>query len=239
MPTNQDAPPPPALESRLTGPTGVEPTTTVDLEDWLALLDQALQGLHHALNNRIGTLSALVELTELNELPADGSASKRAASDLERLEECNKVVHLLRRDRAAGEEALVLDDVLDDAYVIHRYLHDVRDVQVTASPEKAAEPIRVERWALVRVLTLLLYDARRLAKRLDKLVRTSTRSDEQWVHVEFRVGENHDLTGDVPESAGGRYAECVATAFGGDVQRYAGGVVVRVPTLKARRAAKS
>lgn len=224
----------------MTNLSGVQSTTIVDLEDWLALLDQALQGLHHALNNRIGTLSALVELTELKELPADGSAAKRAASDLERLEECNKVVHLLRRDHAAGEEALMLDDVLDDAYAIHRYLHDVRDVQVTAAPEKAGEPVRVERWALVRVLTLLLYDARRLAKRLDKLVRTSTRSDEHWVHVEFRVGgENHDSIGEVPESTSGRYAESVATAFGGDVQRSAGAVVVRVPTLKARRAAKS
>lgn len=208
-----------------------------DVEDWLALLDHALQGVHHALNNRIGTLSALVELAQLEELPPDGSAMKSVAADLGRLEECNRVVRLLPREHAAGEEPLMVDDVLTNVYAIHRFLHDVRDVPVTAPSARAAEPVRVERWALVRVLTLLLYDARRLAKRMDTLVRTSVESDEQWVRIDFRVGENGEsAVSDVPTSFGGRYAELVGEALGGSVVREAGVVTVRLPTLKARRA---
>jgi hypothetical protein len=207
-----------------------------DIEDWLSLLDQVLQGLHHALNNRIGTLSALIELAELSELPPDGSALKAVTADVERLGECNHVIDLLRRDDAAGEEPLMVDDVLIDVYAIHRFLHDVRDVQVTAPPTRSAEPVRVHRWLLLRTLALLLYDARRLAKRLDRFVVVGTSADEESVTVSFRV-ENGvgDLADEVPSSLGGRHAEVLATTLGGSAFRAAGEVGVRVPTLKAVR----
>lgn len=207
-----------------------------DIEDWLSLLDQVLHGLHHALNNRIGTLSALVELAQLQELPPDGTAIKSVAADLERLADCNRVVQLLRRDRAAGEEALLLDDVITDAYAVHRFLHDVRDVQVTASPRSGIEPVRVERWVALRALVLLLYDARRLAKRLATIVRTVAESDEDWVRIEFRLGESEAVAiAEVPQSPGGRYAERLAASCGGEVVRAPGTVGMRLPTLKARR----
>ena len=87
-------------------------------------MDQALHGLHHALNNRIGSLSALVELYQFGDLPADGSGFENLAADLTRLEDCNRMVRLLPRDAVAGEEPLILDDVLADVFAIHRYLHD-------------------------------------------------------------------------------------------------------------------
>jgi hypothetical protein len=211
-----------------------------DIEDWLSLLDQVLQGLHHALNNRIGTLSALIELAELSELPADGSAFKAVTSDIERLGDCNHVIDLLHRDSAAGEEPLMVDDVLTDAYAIHRYLHDVRDVQVTASPARAAEPVRVHRWVLLRALSLLLYDARRLAKSLDRFVVAATDADAEWVRVSFRVDDGAGGSVDaVPASFGGRHAEVLAERLGGNVFREAGAVGMRLPTLKARRARES
>ncbi|MFI5229152.1 MAG: hypothetical protein ACHQWU_08790 [Gemmatimonadales bacterium] len=218
-------------------PGGSLPLAADDIDDWLSLLDQVLQGLHHALNNRIGTLSALVELAQLGELPADGSAIKSVAADLERLAECNHAVDLLHRDRAAGEEPLLVDDVLADVYVVHRFLHDVRDVKVIAAPARAPEPVRVERWALFRTLSLLLYDARRLAKELDQAIVTGTSADADWVRVVFRVddGAGRSAAG-VPVSFGGRHAESLAEAFGGSVFREPGEVGLRLPSLKARRA---
>ena len=44
------------------------------IEEWLELVEDALQGLHHALNNRIGSLSAVVELFQLGDLPAEGAS---------------------------------------------------------------------------------------------------------------------------------------------------------------------
>ena len=124
---------------------------------------------------------------------------------------------------------------LADVLAIHRYLHDARDLQVTIVPTRYVEPVRVERWALVRVLTLLLADTKRLAKAQAASVRVVTESDEQWVRVEFRVGT--PLVEPIPESARGRYAELLATWLGGQVLRRAGVIELRLPTLKARRAA--
>jgi hypothetical protein len=125
--------------------------------------------------------------------------------------------------------------VLADVLTIHRFLHDARDLQVTIVPTRYVEPVRVERWALVRVATLLLADAKRLAKTHNTTVRAVTESDEQWVRVEFRVGS--PLVEHVPVSGGGRYAELLAASFGAQVTRRAGAVELRLPTLKARRAA--
>lgn len=223
-----------------TGPTmtntGISPPPPIEgLEEWVELVDQALQGLHHALNNRIGSISALVELHQLGDLPADGAGFAKLATDLARLEDCNRMVRLLPQDAVAGEEALILDDVLADVLAIHRYVHDAREPQVTIVPTRFVEPVRVERWALVRVLALLLADAKRLAKQAEMSVRATTESDDSWVRVEFRVGQPAVV--DTPGPSRGPYAALLAETFGGKVERRAGIAELRLPTLKFRRAA--
>jgi hypothetical protein len=205
------------------------------LEEWLELVEQALQGLHHALNNRIGSLSALVELFQLGDLPNDGSGFENLAADLARLEDCNRVTRLLTRDAYTTEEPLIIDDVLADVFAVHRFVHDVRDLQVTIVPTRFVEPVRVERWALLRVLILLLADAKRLAKQTSAIVRAVTESDEQWVRVEFRIGA--PPVAEIPMPARGPYAEQLAQRFGGTISRRPGVAELRLPTLKARRAA--
>src|SRR5262245_28648836 len=76
------------------------------LEEWVELVDQALQGLHHALNNRIGSISALVELYQEGSAPSAGMGLESLASELSRLEDCNRMVRLLPQDSVAGEEPL-------------------------------------------------------------------------------------------------------------------------------------
>jgi hypothetical protein len=205
------------------------------ISEWVELVDQALHGLHHALNNRIGSLSALVELYQLGDLPTDGSGFENLAADIKRLEDCSRMVRLLPRDSVSGEEALILDDVVADVFVIHRYLHDLRELPVTIVPTRYVEPVRVERWALVRALTMLLRDAKRLAKVANTNVRAVTESDDQWVRIEFRVGTPPVV--DIPVSGGGRYAELLAESFGGSIERKPGLAALKMPTLKARRAA--
>lgn len=144
------------------------------------------------------------------------------------------MVRLLPKDDVAGEEPLILDDVLADVFTIHRYLHDARDLQVTIVPTRYVEPVRAPRWALVRVLTMLLADAKRLAVRTDAVVRAVSESDERWARIEFRVGS--PLVAEIPMSRGG-YAANVAATFGGSVIRKPGAAQLCLPTLKARRQA--
>lgn len=209
----------------------------VGVEEWLELVDQALHGLHHALNNRIGSLSGVIELLQLGDLSADRVSLDSMSSDLTRLGECSRIVRLLPRDGVADEEPLILDDVLADVFAVHRFLHDVRDVQVTIVPSPYLEPVRVHRWALVRALTLLLFDAKRLARERRTTVRAVSESDELWVRLEFQVGAPM-LTDGLPKPSASRYAESLAAGFGGSVHRGPGLTGLRMPTLKARRAAR-
>ena len=203
------------------------------VEAWLTLVDQVLQGVHHALNNRIGSLSAMIELFQLADAPPDGASLQTLSADLARLSDANKVLRLLPRDTPAGEEPLILDDVLADVFVIHRFLHDVRDLQVTIAPTRFVEPVRCERWALLHVLTSLLAEAKRLAKDSAAIVRCVTESDEQTVRVQFQVGV--PMLAETPASLG-VYTERLAATFGGSITRKAGVAELRMPTLKARRA---
>jgi hypothetical protein len=204
-------------------------------EEWLDLMNQALQGLHHTLDDRIGSLSALIELLQADGVPVNGSGFERVGAEIARLEDCSRLASLLPRDAVAGEEPLILDDVIADVFAIHRFLHEMGDVSVTVVPTRFVEPVRVERWALVRVLTMLLNDAKRLAGPLGAGVRVVSESDDHWVSVEFRVGV--PPVRDVPAPHKGRYAEIVAKSFGATVGRRPGVAELRMPTLKARRAA--
>jgi hypothetical protein len=207
--------------------------------EWGALVDQAMQGLHHALNNRIGSLAALVELHQLGELPADGSPFEAMATDVARLEDCSRMVRLLPRDEVTGEEAMLLTDVLADVLTIHRFLHNLRDTSLTVVPAPFVEPVRVERWALVRVLTLLLAEAKRRARDHGQSVHAVMESGDELVRIEFRtsVGPDAGRSEDLVRSADEGFADRLAVALGGTVSRRTGAVALQLPTLKARRAA--
>ncbi|HEX3866520.1 MAG TPA: hypothetical protein VHV78_07185 [Gemmatimonadaceae bacterium] len=207
----------------------------VGIEEWLDLVEDVLQGLHHGLNNRIGSLSALVELYQLDAGAPDAPTLASMSADIARLEECSRVARLLPRAPAVGEEPLTLEDVFADAFAIHRFLHDTRDVRVAIAPARYTEPVRVERSALVHALTLILNDAKRLAKATGSVVRSSMESDEQWVRVELQIGT--PLVADVPRPLKTDYADRLAETFGGVVHRKPGVVELKLPTLKARRAA--
>jgi hypothetical protein len=203
-------------------------------DEWLLVVDQLCHGIHHALNNRIGSLSALLELTRLGDLPPNDPAFASLATELTRLEDCARAVRLLPR-AGVGEEPLIVDDVLADVLAVHGFLHELRDTPFTIAPTRFVEPVRAERWALVRALILILADAKRLAKAARASVHATIESDDRWVRIEFRVGS--PSVGGIPTPARGPYAEQLSELLGGRVERGEGRVELRVPTLKTRRAA--
>jgi hypothetical protein len=203
-------------------------------DEWLSLIDHVCLGIHHALNNRIGSLSALLELTRLGDLAPNDPAFSSLAGELRRLEDCSRAIQLLPR-AGVGEEPLIVDDVLADVLAVHTFLHDIRDTPLTIAPTRFVEPVRAERWALVRVLVLILADAKRLAKAVRASVHATIESDDRWVRIEFRVGPQ--VVGEVPTPVRAPYAERLSALLGGSVDRREGLVELRVPTLKTRRAA--
>jgi hypothetical protein len=93
--------------------------------------------------------------------------------------------------------------------------------------------VRCERWALLHVLTILLVEAKRLARGSGAVVRCVTESDEQTLRVQFQIGAPQ--VSEEPVSLG-RYADGLAATFGGAITRRAGAAELRMPTLKAHRA---
>jgi len=204
-------------------------------EEWLTLVDHVCHGIHHALNNRIGSLSALLELTRLGDLPPNDPAFASLAAELTRLEDCSRVMRLLPR-AVSDEEPLIIDDVLADVLAVHTFLHELRDTPFTIAPTRFVEPVRAERSALVRVLVLILADAKRLAKSNRAAVHATIESDDRWVRIEFRVAT--PPVSQIPTPAHAPYAERLSASLGGSVERRDGCVELRVPTLKTRRAAE-
>ena len=220
----------PASIPRVSGAAAAEPEGA---DEWLLIVDQVCHGIHHALNNRIGSLSALLELTRLGDLSPNDPAFASLSSELTRLEECSRTVRLLPR-AAVGEEPLIIDDVLADVLAVHMFLHELRETPLSLSPTRFVEPVRAERWALVRALVLMLADAKRLAKTARAAVKTSVESDERWVRVAFRVEPTP--VGEVPTPLRSPYAESLAASINGTITRGEGRIELRLPTLKMRRA---
>jgi hypothetical protein len=218
-------------------PTSVAtPSEPEGADEWLMLVDQVCHGIHHALNNRIGSLSALLELTRLGDLPPNDPAFASLTTELTRLEDCARTVRLLPR-ASMGEEPLIVDDVLADVLAVHAFLHELRETPFTIAPTRFVEPVRAERWALVRALVLVLADAKRLAKTTRASVHATIESDERSVRIEFRVSGGPQPVSQFPTPVCAPYAERLAAVFGGSITRRAGSVELRLPTLKTRRAA--
>jgi signal transduction histidine kinase len=204
-------------------------------DEWLELVDQVLLGLDHALNNRLGALRAFAELLRDERWRSTSAATDSVQKELARLEETTSVVRLLARPRQVSNTGLVLEEVMTDVVRIQSMLYDVRDTPVDFVPGPPLEPIWSERSALIRLLSLLLYTLRRTAReeepRVDGALRVSTESDEQWVRI--KVESPHAVN----ERAVGDYAASLALALGVEWRVASGHLELRVPTLKAHRAA--
>ena len=216
-------------------PTGAD-SAPPPVQEWLDLVESALQGIHHSINNRVGSLLAVVELQRTGGM--EGQDADALSSEVERLQECNRVVRLLP-EAAGGEEALDLRDVLNDAIQIHQILPSIKELKVVVAVA-VATAVRAERWALMRALTLLLKSAKSGAKAYGAAqVQASIESDDAWVRVRFRFEHAKPATeGSASGSAApSRYAQWLAERAGGTTSATDGTVELRLPTLKARRAA--
>lgn len=126
--------------------------------DWSKLSDELLQGLVHALNNRVAALSAFVELARLGDEEADPLIVLPA--ELTLLHRVNGLFALLP-ERGSEPEALELSLVLDDALRLHEHHPRLRSERCVAVCEGTPLPVRAPRWALLRVLVMLVHAAER------------------------------------------------------------------------------
>jgi len=204
--------------------------------EWLDLVDQVLLGLDHALNNRLGALRAFAELLKDEHWRTTSAASESVQKELARLEGTTSVVRLLARPRHRSETGLILEDVMTDVIRIQAMLHDVRDTPIDFVPGPPLEPVWSERSALIRLLSLVLYDLRRKAGSATAAgggaLRVSTDSDEYWV----RIGLTSTAPADECRGAVTDHVASLASSIGAECHWIKGQLELRLPTLKSHRA---
>jgi hypothetical protein len=130
-------------------------------DDWRTISEELLKGLVHALNNRVAALSAFVELAKLGDEEEDPLTVLPA--EIAQLHQVNALFGLLP-ERRAQAESLELRAVLDDAIRLHEHHPRLRGGQVVVTFEGAPDVVRAPRWALVRVMVMLVHAAKRQAE---------------------------------------------------------------------------
>lgn len=193
-------------------------------DDWSAISNELLQGLIHALNNRLAALGALVELARLGD--EDGDSLEGLAEELTLLGNVNALFALLP-ERRSEPEALELSSALDDALRLHAHHPRLRRATCDVRrSDDALPPVRAPRWALVRALVLLVHAAKQAGE-----------------SAQERGGSTIDLLADGPdvvvraEVPGAPSEELVALVArcGGRAERDGDAVTLRLPTLSELR----
>jgi len=212
------------------------PPRSASSDQWLDLVDQVLLGLDHALNNRLGALRAFAELLRDEHWRTTAAATDSVNKEVARLEETTSVVRLLARPRQPSMTGLILEEVLTDVVRIQSMLYDVRDIPVDFVPGPPLEPVWSERSALIRLLSVVLYGVRRSLRNTGTArgggVRLSTESDEDWVRIRLIPSEP------IADSVIGDHLATNGSPLGAEYKLVGDGLELRLPTLKAHRAAR-
>ena len=139
----------------MTGHTQPSPVE-IRLSRWSELADALLRGVAHSLSNRIGALMALMHLP-----PDDTPTEERGflAVEIDRLQAINRALKLLPADLSPRQEAVFVADVVADALALIGMHPRGKDITFTVH-ERGEQPVRVERWALLRLVLIALDTAR-------------------------------------------------------------------------------
>jgi hypothetical protein len=191
------------------------------VNDWQTLSNDLLQGLVHALNNRLSALGALMELARLRDDLVDPLTE--LPTEIAQLQELTALFALLP-ERRADAEALELSAALNDAVRLHEHHLRLRAERCEVRYEGTTPPVRAPRWALVRTLVMLVHVAKRSGADESSDTPIIVRSDD--VTVSVCVGTSAHVSGDLlaaGERAGGEFA------YEGDL------LIFRLPTLSELR----
>ncbi len=206
---HSDAPPPPTADP-------------ITLDDWSTISNDLLQGLVHALNNRVAALSAFLELGRMGDA-IDPLAE--LPGEITQLHDLSALFALLP-ERRTQAEALELSAALGDAIRLHEHHPRLRAEPCQVRYEGTPVPVRAPRWALVRTFVMLIHAAKRARE-------TAHRRDEAFLVVRaddsamsVRVSADADASRDL-----------IATAAlaGGSIAHEDHELVFRLPTLTELR----
>lgn len=184
---------------------------------WAELSDALLAGLVHMLNNRVTALSVCAELAAMGDTEMmEGGV---LMSEVKRLQQASALIGLMP-SRPHKPEALELRPVLDDAIALHAHHPRTRLVACDVALDGAMQPVRAPRWALLRLMLVLVDAAKDAAAEASRSATIRLSSDEATAYL--RVSTTAD---------GGAYGAAMAELCGGQLSRHGTELVLGLPTL--------
>ena len=198
-------------------PEMVATLVTPGASEWLALSDDLLAGLVHALNNRVTALSVCAELAGLGDLEMVKEGVLQ--SEVARLQRVSVLIGCFPARGVA--EALDIGPVLDDALAIHSHHPRTRRVECTVHVGHGMQPVRAPRWALLRLLLVIMDAAKGGAQEAGRgSVSIELTSDVECVRLKTDARGND-----------GAYAVEMAAVCGGVLLRESDSLVLTLPSL--------
>lgn len=194
---------------------------------WAEESESIVRGLAHTLSNRVASLGLAGESLEDEALAVRAEATTQVQREVEQIAEVTRLLKLLPRDGVGRPQALQLSEVLADAIALHSHHLELRTIALATSVSASALPVRVDRWALLRALVLLIASARRGA-------RTEGRGEAVTLFVEGTEAESWVRT----EGGGEDVAEelrALAAAMEGRLDAADDGLRIVLPSLLALR----
>jgi signal transduction histidine kinase len=174
---------------------------------WTEEGDALVRGLAHTLSNRVAALGFTAESLGFDDAGSPEELRQDLGKELRRLGDLTRLFKLLPREGIGRQEALQVADVLADAMALHEHHLELRDIPIRSEIQADVLPVRVERWALLRALVLLLSAARRMAgvpaDRGGVTASVGGDQGEVWVVVTAAAADTNELRA-LAERIGGR-----------------------------------
>ena len=206
-----------------------------DAGTWTATSDELLQGLAHAIGNRVFALGAVRDA--LGDLPGmDAELLGALGEEIARLDGCLRALRLLAPDHRPAEPIHFLA-LLDDVAILQAFHHDLREVGCERSVDGEIPPVLARRGVLARLLMLLVGAARRAAGASGTAAVLRCSADEESVRLEVSPtgAPSPEIEREVEAMA--RAAAFLAPRLGGVVVLTGNGDgwTLTLPTLGAAR----
>jgi signal transduction histidine kinase len=191
-------------------------------EVWLPVSAELIAGVHHALNNRVGALSAVTQVLE-GEMDPAHPLRLALADEVKRLQATVRALTLLARPADAAPEPVLLPDLLPGITELFGLHHGVRDTECEVRVDDGVLPLYCEPTLLAHLLLTLLIAAGEAAREAGTGVRLHASGDAREVVVTIEPeGEETPRV-----EALGEWAEELGGAVSGGAGRYE----LRLPTL--------
>jgi hypothetical protein len=218
-------------------------------ERWLAIHDELLRGIAHALSNRVATMSVVTFM-----LDAPGADVGRQADALrgetEQIEALLMAMRALPRGIDGGAEPMIAGDAVRGALALHAHHGELRDVPCEVVTEGDVPPVLADPQALLHAVVAALTAARRHAASRGTGARLTVRGTADRVQLVAGIdGETLepidagapggdagiDATIDAATEADAAAARWLLQEDGGHAIARPAGLLLELPTLQAAR----